>query len=874
MLELKNIVKEYPIGTGVVEALKNVSMSFRESEFVSILGPSGCGKTTLLNVIGGLDKYTSGDLIIDGKSTKDFKDRDWDNYRNHTIGFVFQSYNLIPHQTVLGNVELALTLSGVSRKERKQRALDALTKVGLTDQIKKLPSQLSGGQKQRVAIARAIVNNPRIILADEPTGALDSETSIQVLEILKEIAKDRLVVMVTHNAELAKTYSTRIIRLKDGEVIGDSMPYVATPEEVKLAKEKYQVKSKKQQKKASMSFLTALNLSFRNLLTKKARTILVSFAGSIGIIGIALILSLSSGFKNYINNVEQDTLSSYPLTISSGTVSAVNAYMQTLTEDTNLTKYPNTDSVTSNNLVSQMMGSMLKTSHTNDLYSFKQYLDEYGSQLDPYVTDICYNYNTNVNIYSSDYKTNGIHQLKPYTLQDKESLLEKVEDEGNKTIVSTMLDVFVNMMKSNGSIFDMSTWSELINNEEFLNSQYKVLSGSWPKNANEVILVTDEYNQIPDYALYALGLKPETDLINALLQSEEAVTSYKYSDLIDHTFQLVFDSDYYVKADGDMYFKKTSYKSSGFDKILDKSMTLKIAGIVRPLENTTAKAITSTIGYTSALKNAILEHNYNSDVAKAQVKNAVFDSSYEFISATSVLNGSSLTYEQYNSLLYRFGYQDSSYPSSINIYPTSFEAKDKVIEFINEYNVYAAKKARNDCIAKAAAEGHTATQEEIATAEKASQIAYTDYVKLMITSVSKIINAITYVLIAFVAISLVVSSIMIGIITYISVLERTKEIGILRSIGASKHNISTIFNAETLLIGLISGCLGIFLTILLNFPVNALIKKLAGIANVASLPWQGGAILIAIAMILTLISGIIPSVYASTKDPVNALRSE
>lgn len=837
MLRLKNITKNYTAGDTVVNALKGINLEFRKNEFVSILGPSGCGKTTLLNIIGGLDKYSAGDLVINGVSTTQYKDADWDTYRNHSIGFVFQSYNLIPHQTVLGNVELALTLSGVPKKEKRERAAKALQRVGLGDQLNKLPNQLSGGQMQRVAIARAIVNDPEIILADEPTGALDSETSIQVMQLLKEIASDRLVIMVTHNPQLADKYSSRIVRLLDGEVIEDTNPYSAKETELEY---------KKPGKKAGMSIFTAFSLSLKNLFTKKARTILTSFAGSIGIIGIALILSLSSGFQDYIYTVQQDTLSNYPLTINSTNIDMA-SFLQASGKTDGKETYPEGDEIYSNNFLGEMFDTMTNGITQNDLKSLKKYLEE---NVDPEkISGIKYTYDFDYNIYTSaGYKVN------PYEMPASLKALLA----GNN-----MASMYESMMKS------AKTWSELMDNQTLLDSQYNVLKGRWPTSANELVVVVDKYNSIPDYNLYQMGFKSENELVYSVvemlvrnqnpdkndeeikemtiktlltmgIQYEESANTFTFDDFIDTEYKILLDSDYFIRSENaegtEIYVQD---KKADVTEKLKTAYKLKIVGIVRLKENVGSGAITTPVAYTKALTDYIIDATNNSAPVVYQRENPDMDAT----------TGKPFTGNQnVAGILASMGVADKDTPSSISVYPTSFNNKDYVIGLIDKFN-----------------EGKPAED----------KISYTDYVGVMMDSVTVIINAITYVLIAFVSISLVVSSIMIGIITYISVLERTKEIGILRSIGASKRDISRVFNAETILVGLLAGLIGILFTILLNIClINPIIAALAQVYNVAYLPAAGGIILVVISVALTLIAGLIPSGIASRKDPVVALRSE
>ena len=837
MLQLKDIKKQYVTGDTTVQALKGINLQFRKNEFVSILGPSGCGKTTMLNIIGGLDKYTSGDLIINGVSTVEYKDADWDNYRNHSIGFVFQSYNLIPHQTVLGNVELALTLSGVGKKEKRERAVKALQQVGLGDQLNKLPNQLSGGQMQRVAIARAIVNDPEIVLADEPTGALDSETSIQVMQLLKQIAKDRLVIMVTHNPNLADKYSSRIVRLLDGQVIEDTNPYEAKD---------FELEHKKPGKKAAMSIWTAFSLSLRNLFTKKARTVLTAFAGSIGIIGIALILSLSSGFQNYIYDVQQDALSNYPLTINSTNVDMA-SFFQSSGSNQDREEYPDDDTVHSNNFLGDMFNSMTDSIVQNDLKSLKKYLEENIDRSK--ISGIQYTYNFNYNIYTED----G-YKLNPYEMPD----VLKQMLQGNN-----MAGLYESMMKS------ATTWSEMMDNPTLIQSQYDLLEGKWPSSAGEILVVVDRYNSIPDYNLYQMGFKSENELIYSVMemlarqqlpdaspeeikqlaiammqsmgiQYEESEENFSFDEILGTKYKVLLDSDYFIEgqnADGQKIYVQ-DLEADMTDK-LQSAFSLEIVGIVRLRENVSSGALSTPVVYTNALTDYII----NATNASAPVAYQRANPNIDVTTGKPFESGRTM-----DNVLSLMGVADKDTPASISIYPTSFNNKAYVIDVINKYN------------------------RDMPDEQK---ISYTDYMGVLMDSVSIIINAITYVLIAFVSISLVVSSIMIGIITYISVLERTKEIGILRSIGASKRDISRVFNAETVLVGLLAGILGILVTILLNVAlINPIIASLAHIYNVASLPLGGALILIIISVLLTLVAGLIPSGIAARKDPVVALRSE
>lgn len=978
MLNLKDICKEYKMGDTVVHALKGVDVSFRDNEFVAILGHSGCGKTTLLNIIGGLDRYSKGDLVINGVSTKKYKDRDWDTYRNHSVGFVFQSYNLIPHQTVLSNVELALTLSGVKKSERRKRAKEALKKVGLGDQLRKKPNQMSGGQMQRVAIARSLVNNPDILLADEPTGALDTDTSVQIMEILKEVAKDRLVIMVTHNPELAEQYATRIVNLKDGLVVGDSNP--VTEEEINAANKKFEKESKKKQKKPSMSFFTALSLSFNNLLTKKARTLLTSFAGSIGIIGIALILSLSSGIQAFIDNIQEDTLSSYPIVIEEEALdmtSMMVSMMSVAEEGQNRED----GKVYANTVMYDMMATVSgSASSQNNLEPFKKYLDKNAATLDEYINSIQYGYDLDLLIYNSD-TDEKIEKLNP------SSLFEGMISDSYSEAISPsdyMLDVWQEMIpsKDGGSISPLIT------------EQYEIVEGGgrWPENYNEVVLVVNENNEIADTALYALGLKDSEevdDILTALSKGEEyestAATSWKYDELLGKTFKLVLPTDLYSKNEHGVW-EDISQNETLLKVAVDNSEDIKIVGIIRPRADATAASLTGAVCYTKALTEfyidaindseivkeqmadtttdvlsgasfmesgkeyteaekaemliSYIEHvsdkqkaemykeiistppeemltqsteqymmqypdresrieamlqantgegavdeetarSYFEDMSDEEIENLIVSSMEKMISAQyaeqalagiTAFSDSDLArmldmyYEDktesekaedfdkfvpevtLDNTLHTLGSVDYDKPYSVSIYPVSFDAKQSVTDMITDYNE---------------------------TVSEDDKITYTDYVALMMSSVSVIVDAVTYGLTAFVSISLVVSSIMIGVITYISVLERTKEIGVLRSMGASKRNISNIFTAETLIIGLISGLMGVGLTVLLNYPINAILDfLLTDVVITASLPMGAGIILVIISMLLTFIAGLIPSKMAAKKDPVVALRTE
>ena len=895
MLELNDIKKDYVSGSTTVSALKGINLRFRDCEFVSILGQSGCGKTTMLNIIGGLDKYTSGDLKINGVSTKNYKDRDWDFYRNNSIGFVFQSYNLIPHQTVLSNVELALTLSGVSKAERKKRAIEALEKVGLGEQIHKKPNQMSGGQMQRVAIARALVNNPDILLADEPTGALDTETSIQIMELLKEISKDRLIIMVTHNPELAKDYSTRIVRLLDGVITDDSDPYSLEDMEadirakeaakVKISEKKIKKSGKKQ--KTSMSFFTALSLSFNNLMTKKTRTILTAFAGSIGIIGIAMILSISNGIQLYIDRVQRDTLSSYPITLQAEAID-ISSMVSSMTGNSDSEEHEDKSKIYSNDIMGDMINTMVKEVKSNNLSEFKKYIENGSSDIKSYVSDIQYSYDVPLNIYMKD-TSNGVEQLNPGTMFDS------IYGEGATSASSSMSSGMGMGMFSNSSV-----WNQLLGNQQVLDEQYDVLAGHWPENFNEVVLVADKNNEVDDYTLYSLGLKDPEEvrtLFKKMMVGESYETekdiSYTFDEILDTEFKLVMPTDMYkyndVTGTWDDYSKDDKYMTN----VVNNGTDIKVCGIIRPNDDAVSTSLSSGIGYTAKLTEYIIEEVKNSEIAKAQLADTSVDvftgvpfdndrnteitmddinaymatlspeESAQMQAMTSGMSDDQIlqlfsaslkartTDATLDSNKSKLGITDLDTPSQIDIYATDFDSKEKVQNIIKDYNKLQQDDGKEENV-----------------------INYTDYVGIMMSSVSTIINAISYVLIAFVAISLIVSSIMIGIITYISVLERTKEIGVLRSIGASKKDVSRIFNAETLIEGFVSGALGIVVTLLLCIPANALIKHLTDISNVAQLPVAGGVILIIISMFLTFIAGLIPARLAAKKDPVVALRSE
>ena len=901
MLQIDKIKKKYITGDLVQTALNDVSLNLRDNELVAILGPSGSGKTTLLNIIGGLDHYDSGDLIINGISTKKYTDRDWDSYRNHTIGFVFQSYNLIPHQTVLSNVELALTISGVSKSERKRRAIEALEKVGLGNQLHKKPNQMSGGQMQRVAIARALINDPDILLADEPTGALDSETSIQVMELLKEVAKDRLVVMVTHNPELAEEYATRIVKVRDGKIIDDSNPYHV--DTLQLGESRHENMGK-----SSMSFMTSLALSFNNLKSKKGRTLLTAFAGSIGIIGIALILSISNGVNTYISDIQKSTMSSYPISIESQAVDLTNI-MSSGQENMNNQKNGDVDhkldAVYSNDTELEMASTMTNSITENNLTEFKKYLDNKKNEIHNHIGEngVVYSYDTKFDVYTYDVDDTLVNT-------DGSTL------EGSDYSVPQGPPMMIQNSSNNFKELLPGTKDDLIS--KTITDNYDVLYGSWPSKYNELVVALDKNNEISATTLYKLGLLPSSEYNKLIKKIEDGKTvtldkqKLSYKDIVNQKFYMIPSCDLYVKNNNGTfdYVKEDKTK---IKELLENAVELKVTGIVRPKEDTETALITNTVGYTKALTDYIIDYTNKSDVVKAQKDNkkinilngmefspssdkdkikdakkyidnlgvsekanlakeilySIYGDNQAVLSQMMAMDETQLAlvldenldddallsiYDNYISSgsyddnMKNFGVVSLDAPSSINIYCDSFEDKDAVADYIQEYNE---------------------------SVDEEYQITYTDYVGLLMSSVTTIINVISYVLIAFVAVSLIVSSIMIGIITYISVMERTKEIGILRAIGASKHNISQVFNAETFIIGICSGTLGIGITLLLLIPINSIIHTLTGTDTVnAALPFGSGILLIVLSVVLTLIGGFIPAKKAAKKDPVTALRTE
>ena len=874
MLQIKGLKKNYGDSSDLsnyVRALKGIDLNFRDSEFVSILGPSGCGKTTFLNIIGGLDNYTKGDIIINGISTKDYSDRDWDTYRNHSVGFVFQSYNLINHLTILENVELALTLAGMGSKERRRKAKEALKTVGLGDKIKKKPTELSGGQMQRVAIARALVSDPEILLADEPTGALDQETSTQIMKLLKKVSKDRLVIMVTHNEEIAKDYSTRIVNLLDGEVTNDSNPYNPTSKEIEKAKN-----HKIDTKKTFMNLRTALSLSFRNLMTKKGRTTLTAFAGSIGIIGIALIMSLSNGIQTYINSVEEDTLASYPITIEEESIDLSSMMEAMMGEDNTKIENKDKNSIYSSNLMDDMLTTFSEKSNSNNLELFRQYIEKDNSKIKELSNDVQYDYNIKLNIYRND--TNNILRVNPSGVMDTIGMGSMMDSMNENDAAGIMNSLPMGQAMSNTDIF-----VKLFNNKKMLESQYNLVAGTWPKNYNEVIIMADKDGFVSDYTLYTLGLKDQKELKNRwnkLLDGEELkkekIEKYNYNDLLKLEFKLILNSDFYEKDNG--IWKDKSNDSKYLKDKIKNGLTLKVVGIVLQDEESISNSSYGNIGYTSELEEYVINKNNNSKIVKEQkdkkdtniltglkfTDNDEFDInslSAEQLYQLSIMSKEELTemmkiYQDNNSATYesnllKMGSVDLNVPSKINIYPKDFESKEAISDEITNYNNKQESDGKDENV-----------------------INYVDVVGIMISSVTKIVNIISYVLIAFVSISLIVSSIMIAIITYISVLERTKEIGILRSIGASKKDVGRVFNAETIIEGLFAGIMGIVITLIISIPVNIICNAKLGVKTICLLPIGGAIGLVVLSVILTLIAGLIPSRLASKQDPAIALRSE
>ena len=806
MLELKDIKKSYVVGGVETPVLKGITTKFRRSEFASILGASGSGKTTLLNIIGGLDKYDDGDLIIDGNTTKEYKSHDWDSYRNYRVGFIFQSYNLIGHQSVLSNVEMALTLSGVSKQERRKKAKEALIKVGLEDHINKKPNQLSGGQMQRVAIARALVNNPEIILADEPTGALDSETSVQIMDLLKEVAKDKLIIMVTHNPEIAKKYSTRIIELKDGVIVKDSDP-------VKNEKEEYK---DKEITRTSMSLMTSLQLSFNNLLTKKGRTILTGIAGSIGIIGIALILSLTNGVNNYVQKMERDSLSDFPIALEKESVDLTKLFDTPDKVKVECTK----DKVCSSDDIIESLNMLVNGFvKKNNLSAFKEYIETHD-EIKKYATEINYSYNLDLQIYSDKYTRVNPNNFSPFSGID-------IESDSAMGYISTSSE-------------SSSVFYELLDNEEVLKSRYEVLAGTFPKEYNEVVIIVDKDNVIPDSVLYALDIKDRSEVVGRLdgekLKPVES-TSYTFEDLMNKKYKLVLNTDYYKKVNGIYIDYSKDYNF--MKKVVDNGLDIKVVGVLRAKDS----AKSSVVGYKQSLTQYVIKEISKTDIYKEQTSNKKIN-----VLTGTTFEGSDTSYERVAKTL---GIADLDNPTTINIYPKDFESKEKIMEYIDKYN-----------------------EEQKAKGNLTNVVSYTDLLKTFVQGITTIITIVSFVLIGFVAISLVVSSIMIAIITYISVLERTKEIGILRAIGASKRDVSRVFTAETIIEGFLAGVMGILVALLLCLPINVIVNHFMKFNGIAQMPLGGAIFLILLSVALNVIAGRIPSKMASKKDPVEALRTE
>ena len=862
MLKCEHLVKDYVTGDGLVHAIRDLTITFRDNEFVSILGPSGCGKTTLLNIIGGLDNYNAGNLIINGRSTKDYTDKDWDTYRNHRIGFVFQSYNLIMHQSVLSNVELALTLTGVEKEERRQRAVAALEKVGLRDQLNKKPTQMSGGQMQRVAIARALVNDPDILLADEPTGALDSKTSVQIMDLLQEIAKDRLVVMVTHNPELAHVYSTRIVELKDGQIVSDSKPVDE--------KENLEEAGKEALKKPSMSFWTALSLSLNNLMTKKGRTFLTAFAGSIGIIGIGLIMSLSNGVQSYITSVENDTMTSYPITIEDNTMD-MSVLMGAMMDMGDERTGHDDDRIYTKNFANKILSSIAQT-ESNNLTEFKTFLQSKdGEAFRSLAKAIEYDYDLTIHAYNPNAKTEkGLVQVAP------NGLMEAI---GMSDMMSLREQFLSSSMNAGNEV-----WNRLPDSQALRDDEYELVDGHWPENYDEVVIEVDENNEISDYTMYSLGLMDQDELVDNYndlqagkideIEPGESVV-YTKDELLDTTFKLVLNSAFYEKQ-GNLWIDK-SEDEAFVDQLVRDGLDVKIVGIIRPAQSTVSHTSMGGVYYPQAMQDYIIEKTNESDIVREQKENkeinvftgrAFSDEAFDpnALSDAEKMQLAQLDQKQlmeymntmsenanatYASNMIKLGAVDRDTPSSISIYASSFDDKEALGDLITAYN-----------------------EEQEALGHEENVISYNDMIGVMLSGVSDVINMISYVLIGFVSVSLIVSSIMIGIITYISVLERKKEIGILRAMGASKRDVRRVFNAETFIVGLIAGLIGVGITVLLNLPISMIVQHYTDVANIAVLPWQGGAILVAINLVLTMLAGLIPASMASKKDPVEALRSE
>ncbi len=871
MLKLQEITKDYKTGSYTVHALRGVNLSFRANEFVSILGPSGCGKTTLLNIIGGLDHYTSGDLVIRGVSTKEYKDRDWDVYRNHRIGFVFQSYNLIPHQTVLGNVELALTIAGLNKAERQEKAKKALERVGLANELYKKPNQLSGGQMQRVAIARALVNDPEILLADEPTGALDSKTSVQIMELIREIAGERLVIMVTHNPELAEKYSTRIVRLEDGLVVSDSNPYES--ETAVQEKRKTQAWTKKTGEKASMSFRTALGLSGRNLLAKKGRTAITSFAGSIGIVSVSLVLALSNGFNGYIRQIEEDMLSYYPLQVKESSVD-INSIMANMTSPSDMPDLSKLgDKVYVNSFLTKIAKGMMVTNDISPEYiAYVENMDEslYGA--------IHYNYDVNLtdNLFTN-VVTGGVRDLPERTETMSLSALKKFYTDELSQNAGQQYAQMGHLVEYLGDVVNVMPGTKDFSDDRFSDyvlSQYDVF-GEFPKQSNEAVIVVGGNNDMTDLLLAQLGFLDEATFLGLYMEDEIAEITIPFETMREKEYTLYFNDEVYVPSDDPMDKHPFRYQGNREDGDLsvdgENGVQIKVSAILRLKDGYTYGCLSSGLNLTEKLVEEYLEKNMQSEIVKwmSEPRDANDPNSLPQSAVQIPVNGAFMTVyrspvAQLDTLFYaeNSGFyvnitQSSALryiggndrPSGIDFYPLDFEAKEKMLDYLDTWNVMH--------------EG-----------DKAKQITYNDTVGIMMGMVKSILDAITYVLVAFTAISLVVSSVMIGIITYVSVVERTKEIGVLRSLGARKKDIKNLFNAETFIIGLSAGVIGVASTYLISFGINALLGPLTGIKAIASLPFTSALIMTAISVVLTLISGLIPARSAARKDPVIALRTE
>lgn len=888
MLKLVGITKDYiSKDQPIVHALNGININFRRCEFVAILGHSGCGKTTLLNIIGGLDRYTDGDLIIEGVSTKDYKDRDWDTYRNHSIGFVFQSYNLIPHINILKNVEIALTISGVSKAERKNRAMEALKKVGLEGLEKKKPNQLSGGQMQRVAIARALVNNPEILLADEPTGALDSDTSIQIMNLLKEVSNDRLVIMVTHNPELAKQYANRIVKMKDGLLVDDSNPYKGeSAQEREKHKESAPTVNKGNKKRTSMSFFTAVGLSANNLMTKKGRSFLMSFAGSIGIIGIALILSVSFGFNEYIGRIQTDALSSYPMTVNKETVDVAALVSSVMGQNHDgEDKYPNTNIVQNDSTYTNMIASMVSSKTKNDTKAFKEFIERPDVK-EKYIDDIIgvkYSYNVGLNIYSVPSDGENTRRIYPidFTYGDyspfEQSFVNKINEEIVEPYMNlTGLKVFEEMIPNyNYELYPDQNYNEI------LTEQYDLLYGEMPKEMNEVVIIVNEYNCIDDYLLYGLGLKSPQYLMETIINNsmpgaisdpiEDEPFEMSFEELCNLSFYLPMAYDIYEKNEGnDTFSIKTGSELTSTIENSPDTLKLDVVGIIRGKKGVTNTSLSGAVGYLPSLTEYIINQSNRTDIPDHDTVDNNVIIAQKANTTTDVITGASLSDTSYEDVLKNLGCADLSDPDTIYIYPKAFSSKSNINKMVEQFNIENGEKLKEDYIAS----HPDYTEEELQEYIDNNELRITDTVGTLMSSVQIIVDSVTYVLIAFVSISLVVSSIMIGVITYVSVLERTKEIGILRAMGARKLDVANVFNAETFIIGLTAGIIGVVAALIIDIPLAIIINSLAGVSLNIVVPWYGIVILPIISFILTLISGLIPASIASKKDPAVSLRSE